>query len=144
MRRRDKKQLPYSCEQLFSLVADIESYPAFLPGWSSVRLVHSDASILQVEQQLRLGPLELRFHSTAELIPCRRILISSSDPPFRELTIDWRFAPLPDGCCELSVETLLVLKPGILKKPLEQLLATGSGQLLPLFEARARSLYSGR
>jgi hypothetical protein len=42
------------------------------------------------------------------------------------------------------VETLLVLKPGILKKPLEQLLATGSGQLLPLFEARARSLYSGR
>ncbi|MFZ0467637.1 MAG: type II toxin-antitoxin system RatA family toxin [Thiogranum sp.] len=143
MQRCDIKKLPYSCEQVFDLVADIESYPDFLPGWSSARILHSGASHMLVEQQLRLGPLDLRFQSTAELERSRRILISTSDPPFHNLTIDWRFAPQPGGHCEVRVETTLALKPGILSKPLEHLLAGGSGQLLPLFEARARSLYSG-
>jgi coenzyme Q-binding protein COQ10 len=128
---------------VFELVADIESYPDFLPGWSSVRILQSDASHMLVEQQLRLGPLDLRFQSTAELEPGHRILIRSSDPPFHNLTIDWRFAAQPGGHCEVRLGTTLALRPGILSKPLEHLLAGGSGQLLTLFETRARSLYSG-
>jgi hypothetical protein len=58
MHHFDSKPLPYSCTQLLALVADIERYPAFLPGWSSVRILHSGKSQLQVEQQPRPGPLE--------------------------------------------------------------------------------------
>lgn len=143
MHRCDIKQLPFSCEQVFELVADIESYPDFLPGWSAARILHSDVSHMLVEQQLRLGPLDLRFQSTAELERGRRILIRSSDPPFHYLTIDWRFAAQPGGRCEVRLETTLALQPGMLNKPLEHLLAGGNSQLLSLFEARARSLYSG-
>jgi len=138
----DSKSLPYTCTQLFALVADIERYPAFLPGWSSVVVLHSDKSRLRVEQQLRLGPVELQFESTAELEHCNRILITSSDPPFREMTIDWRFKSLSENHCEISVEMTLLLQPGLLKYPLEKILGHSSSQLLWLFEKRARSLYS--
>ncbi len=143
MRHFDSKHLPYSCRQWFALVADIESYPAFLPGWSSARILQSDKSQLQVEQHLRLGPLDLHFHSTARLENCTRILITSSDGPFRNMSIDWRFAPLPENHCEVSVEIILTLQAGLLKRPLEQALGHSSGQLLRLFEQRARALYSG-
>ncbi|HHH44617.1 MAG TPA: type II toxin-antitoxin system RatA family toxin [Gammaproteobacteria bacterium] len=144
MQHSDSKHLPYSCRQWFTLVADIESYPAFLPGWSSARILQSDGSRLQVEQQLRLGPLDLRFHSTAQLENCTRILITSNDGPFRNMTIDWRFAPLPEDHCQVSVEITLALRAGLLKRPLEQALGHSSGQLLRLFEQRAHALYSVR
>jgi hypothetical protein len=35
------------------------------------------------------------------------------------------------------------LQPGLLKRPLEQILGRSSSQLLRLFENRAHSLYSG-
>ncbi|MGB5178369.1 MAG: SRPBCC family protein [Gammaproteobacteria bacterium] len=142
MHHFDSKSLPYTCTQLFALVADIERYPAFLPGWSSVRILHSDKSRMQVEQQLRLGLLQLQFESTAELEHCNRILITSSDPPFHKMTIDWRFNSLRENHCEISVEMTLLLQPGPLKYPLEKILGHSSSQLLWLFENRARSLYS--
>jgi len=141
MHHHDSKQLPYTCRQLFDLVADIESYPAFLPGWSRTRILHSDAARLDVEQQLQVGPIPLRFHSTAQLEDCRRILITSYNAPFGDLTIDWRFTPLAENHCELSVEIALVLTGGLLKRPLSRLLAHQGNELLRLFEQRARSLY---
>jgi coenzyme Q-binding protein COQ10 len=142
MHHFDSKTLPYTCSQWFALVADIERYPAFLPGWDSVRILHSGDSKLQVEQRLRLGPLELQFESTAELQHCNRILITSNDPLFREMTIDWRFKPLAEDHCEVSVEMTLLLRSGLLRFPLEKILGHSSSQLLWLFENRARSLYS--
>lgn len=139
----DSKRLPYTCTQLFALVADVESYPAFLPGWSSVRILRSDKSQLEVEQHLQMGPLDLCFHSTTRLKDCRRILITSNDTPFRNMVIDWRFTPLPENHCEISVEITLEVQPGLLKRPLEIILGCNNSQLLRLFENRARSLYSG-
>ena len=139
----DSKRLPYTCAQLFALVADVESYPAFLPGWSSVRILRSDKSQLEVEQHLQMGPLDLSFHSTTRLEDCSRILVTSNDTPFRNMVIDWRFTPLAENRCEISVEITLEVQPGLLKRPLEIILGYGNGQLLQLFENRARSLYSG-
>ena len=143
MRHYASKHLPYTCAQLFTLVADIESYPAFLPGWTSARILPSADSRLLVEQQLQAGPLDLRFHSTARLEHCNRIFITSNDKPFRNMTIDWHFTPRAGNHCEVSVEITLALQPGLLKRPLEHMLGRSSSQLLRLFENRAHSLYSG-
>ena len=43
-----KKVLPYSCEQLFDMVADIESYPAFLSGWVVARIIEQTGNYLRV------------------------------------------------------------------------------------------------
>lgn len=143
MHHLDSKRLPYTCKQLFDLVVDIEKYPAFLPGWSRVRILYSDNSRLEVEQQLQVGPLPLRFHSSAQLEDGRRILITSNDAPFGTMTIDWHFTPQAEDHCEVSVEITLALQAGLLKRPLSRILAHSGGELLLLFEKRAHSLYSG-
>ncbi len=141
MQYMDSKVFPFSCSRLFALVADIENYPQFLPGWSWVHILYADKHRLEVEQQLQLGPVPVRFHSTAELDPCKRILITSSDAPFGEMSIEWRFAAQDDARCELFLTIDLALNPGSLKHPLQQLLKQGSGELLWRFKQRAREVY---
>ena len=142
MRYSDSTQLPYPCRQVFDLVADIERYPEFLPGWKHSRILDRNDNRLYAEQQLQTGPLVFRFHSTALLEPCSGIHISANDGPFRELHIDWCFTPIDDDHCRVMVELKLAMRPGLRNGALQLLLVTGSSELLPLFERRARMLYS--
>ena len=138
----DSTQLPYPCRQVFDLVADIERYPEFLPGWKQARILDRNDNRLFVEQQLQTGPAVFHFHSTALLEPGSRIYITANDGPFHDLQIDWRFTPVADSQCRITLELQLVTKPGLMNGALQLLLGTGSSQLLPLFERRARMLFS--
>ena len=142
MQHSDSRRLPYSCKQLFDMIADIESYPAFLPGWSRVRILHRGDARLDVEQHLQIGPFPLCFNSTAQLEECSHILITSSDAPFGNMNIDWRFSPLEDKHCDVSVEIELDLHAGPLHGPLSRILSHSSDELLSLFEQRAHTLYT--
>lgn len=138
----DSTQLPYPCQQVFDLVADIERYPEFLRGWKQARILVRNDNRLFVEQQLQTGPAVFRFHSTALLEPCSGIHITANDGPFHDLQIDWCFTPGDDGQCKMTVELNLAMKPGLVNGALQLLLGTGSSELLASFERRARMLFS--
>ena len=127
---------------MFDMVADIERYPEFLPGWREVRIVERRGDRLEVEQALQTGPAIFHFHSHAQLQPCCAIGINSSDGPFRDMRIDWRFSEHGEDLCRVTVEMALSMRPGLRNSALKLVLETGSGQLLPLFEQRARVLYT--
>jgi coenzyme Q-binding protein COQ10 len=65
--------LPFGCEQVFALAADIERYPEFLSGWISARIMQRETTICHVDQEVRFGPIRLLFRSTAVLDRPRRI-----------------------------------------------------------------------
>ncbi len=140
MQHRESRIFPHPCHQVFAVVADIERYPEFLPGWSRVRILRTEADRLEVEQQLRLGPFPARFRSTARLERCRRILITSNDAPFGRMTIEWRFVPRETGGCEVTLAVGLELHPGPLRRPLLGFLKQGGDRLLHHFERRVREL----
>ncbi len=124
------------------MVADIERYPEFLPGWTQARILRRNDNCLYAEQQLQTGPAVFHFHSTARLQPCSGIHISANDGPFRELDIDWRFTESDEYHCTVTLDLVLAMRPGLINSALKMMLETGSSQLLPLFERRARMLYS--
>ena len=127
---------------MFDMVADIERYPEFLPGWREVRILERQDDHLEVAQVLQTGPAVFRFHSTAHLQSCSAIGISSSDGPFDDMRIDWRFSEQGEDRCRVTVEMVLSMRPGLRNQALKLVLETGSGQLLPQFERRARILYT--
>jgi coenzyme Q-binding protein COQ10 len=138
----DSTQLPYPCRQVFDLVADIERYPEFLPGWKQARILDRNDNRLFVEQQLQTGPAVFHFHSTALLEPCSGIHITANDGPFQDLHIDWCFTPDDTGHCRISVELTLAMKAGLVNGALQLLLGSGNSELLASFERRARMLFS--
>jgi coenzyme Q-binding protein COQ10 len=133
--------LPYTPQQVFDLVADIESYPRFLPHVASVHIRSRNGNILVVDQRLRFKFIDLPFTTRAVLEPPARISIVCADAPFGTFTEQWSFAAKPSGGTTLRSTTEFTLRSGLLRA----LLSAAFGELqvatLRAFRARARELY---
>ncbi|HTT41337.1 MAG TPA: type II toxin-antitoxin system RatA family toxin [Burkholderiales bacterium] len=138
---RVSQSLPFSCEQVFDLAADVERYPEFLPGWISARIVKREADVLYVEQVLGIGPVRLRFGSRTMLHRPDRIAVTSSEPPFRHYSLTWLFAPGPAVSCNLSVSVDLELDSRLLQLLVDRVLPASITGAIAAFEARAKRLY---
>lgn len=133
--------LPYDTGQLFDLAADIESYPRFLPGWVSARIVERDGNRLRVAQQLGLPLFSDTFMSTAQLDRPRSVHVQTSDGPFRSLELHWGFAAVDAAH---SVATLAIecqMASTLLERPARRLLDAAAPSVMQRFAARARMLY---
>ncbi len=98
--------LPYTAEQAFSLAADIERYPDFVPGYRAVRVRRESADVLKVEQTVGFGPASWRIASEAHLEPPSRLTILSRDWPFSTFMVEWRFRSIAQGS-QVSVQAVL-------------------------------------
>lgn len=132
--------LPFACERVFALVADIERYPEFVPGYRASRVLGQREDRLQVEQVVGLGGLQFRFRSQAELDPPRAIQVHSADFPFRELAIRWLFEPAGGGCRVTFRMTYRLLLPGF-TRPTGFLLRNAAGETMRAFHDRAWQVY---
>ncbi|ABC24023.1 type II toxin-antitoxin system RatA family toxin [Rhodospirillum rubrum] len=144
--------LPFSDLQMFTLVADVERYPQFVPWWIAARVIDSrpapagdgpDAKIYRTDQVIGMGPVRLRFTSRTLLVSPRRISVASQGGgPVRDLSLDWWFDAQPGGCL-----TRLDMTLDLGSRSLENLLAGMSSEaavkLVDAFERRAHALYQG-
>jgi coenzyme Q-binding protein COQ10 len=133
--------LPYTCEQVFDLAADIERYPEFLKGWISARILTRNSDTCHVQQVVGFGPVRLEFTSTAVLRRPERIEVTSTDPPFRKYSLTWRVAQAAGGC-RINVAADFQMRSRILQLAVNQFLPAAVGDITAAFEARARALYS--
>ena len=133
--------LPYTCEQLFDLAVDVESYPDFLPGWVDARVLERSGNHLRVEQRLGLKLVPLPFVSTAFLDRPRSLSIHSSDGPFRFLQIEWRFEPAGPGNCRVLLDFNVQLRAGLLEQAVTSVFDHLSPQIISRFDKRAHMLY---
>ena len=132
--------LPFARERVFALVADIERYPDFVPGYRASRILGQRERRLQVEQVVGLGGLQFRFRSQAELDPPQAIRVHSADFPFRELAIGWVFEPAGEGCRVTFRLTYRLLVPGF-TRPTGFLLRSAASETLRAFQERAGQVY---
>ncbi|MEA1937918.1 MAG: SRPBCC family protein, partial [Pseudomonadota bacterium] len=64
---REHRRLPYSCKQIFDLVADIERYPEFLPWCLDARVFERKKTNFLAELHVGRGPIRERFTSRVHL-----------------------------------------------------------------------------
>ena len=93
-------------EDVFATIADVESYPQFLSGVVSARVVRREPGRWMVENAFGLGPWRSRFRSHAEVDPPSALTIRSSDGPWRRLEIAWRVRQEGRSCLVSCAATL--------------------------------------
>ncbi|MDH3712879.1 MAG: type II toxin-antitoxin system RatA family toxin [Gammaproteobacteria bacterium] len=131
-----QSRLPYTAEQLFELVLDVERYPEFVPGWHAVQILERHDNSLNVEQTLGIGPLNWRFTSHASFERPTRITIESTEQPFQRLVLDWRFEAIPDGCV-VELDVLCAFRTTRLDRLSESMTPLMSDGIIAAFERRA-------
>lgn len=88
---------------MFDLVADIESYPEFLPGCSDAKILEDRGDEVIAQLKLSQGPLKLNFTTRNVLTRPRRISLELVDGPFTALSGDWLFEPLSAAGTKLTL-----------------------------------------
>jgi coenzyme Q-binding protein COQ10 len=95
----EKKVLPYTPEQMFRLVADVERYPEFLPWCLAARVRRREGPVMWADLIIGFKLLRERFTSRVELDePASRINVRYTEGPFKHLDNHWLFEPHPNGC----------------------------------------------
>lgn len=143
IRKTARGTLPHPCRDVFQVVADVERYPEFVPGWRETRVLERDRGGLRVEQAFGVGPARWRFESTARLEPPRTVRIRSHGGPFRSLSIDWRFDPASAGSgCRVVLEVRADLHTRMLEAVYAPLLERQMDELWEVFSRRVRAVHA--
>jgi ribosome-associated toxin RatA of RatAB toxin-antitoxin module len=96
--------VPYSAEQMYVLVDDIESYPKFLPWCLSAEVLSRDEDEVRAVVQLARGGLQKSFITCNRLQKNKMIEIRLLEGPFRHLEGFWRFDALAPESCKVSLD----------------------------------------
>ncbi|RKZ99773.1 MAG: hypothetical protein DRQ45_08225 [Gammaproteobacteria bacterium] len=156
----ERRKLHYSAQQLFELIAQVERYPEFLPLWHQVKVSKNEQNdsgqrVYITDQLIQVGPFYKRFRTKTILEPFHRIHIVSSDPLFRQFSIDWLFLPgkklpgkeLPgkelsnQECCQIDFKLNCEASSVFLRPVFDIALMDTARSIVSAFEDRARSIY---
>lgn len=89
--------VPYSVEEMYQLVDDIESYADFLPWCRSTQVLSRNENEVQASIEIARGALNKSFTTLNRLQKNKIIEMRLVEGPFRHLEGFWRFDALKDG-----------------------------------------------
>ena len=96
--------VPYTPAEMFSLVNDIESYSQFLPWCKSSRVLSRNDDEVRASLELARGGFEKAFTTCNRLQKNKMIEMRLVEGPFRHLDGFWRFEPLGEHACKVSLD----------------------------------------
>lgn len=91
----------YSARQMFELVADVPSYPQFLPGCSKSAVLSFDGTVQTAKLEVSKAGIGKSFTTRNTLVPYERLGMELVDGPFKYLRGGWQFIPLDAQACKV-------------------------------------------
>ncbi len=137
----EKRVLPFSAEQLFDLVADVESYPEFLPWCQATRITRREGDVFYSDMVIGFKMVRERVTTRVTLDRPRRIDVDYLRGPMRHLNNHWVFVPQPNGDCLIDFFVDFELRSPLLDRLIGVLFNEAVRRMVGAFETRARQLY---
>ena len=138
----EKKILPYTAQQMFDLVADVERYPEFLPWCTACRITGRDGNVLTADLTVGFGPLHETFTSRVVLdASANRIAVEYLQGPFKYLNNTWQFADRPKSRCEIDFFIDFEFRNSLLQKMMTAVFGEAVRRMIKAFEDRAAVVY---
>lgn len=149
---REERNLPYTADQMFDLVASIDTYPDFLPWCTGARIRGREkgttpdgrpCEYVTADLSIRFKVFRETFVSRVMLDPeDKTIVIEYLDGPFKHLENRWHFKETEDG---VLVDFYIDFE--FRSRALQALIGTLFGhaveRLMGAFEGRAAKIYAG-
>ena len=135
-------RLPYSCESIFNLVADVESYPDFLPWCIATRIRSTDETHMSADMVIGFKMFREQFTSSVILIRPRNIQVEYENGPFKHLKNHWIFDTESEGNCLVDFSVDFEFSSQILERAIGKVFTGAVQRMVSSFEKRAKILYA--
>jgi ribosome-associated toxin RatA of RatAB toxin-antitoxin module len=134
-------RVPYTTEQMFDLVNDVEAYPKFLHWCRGARIESRQGTTVEATLDIGMLGFHQSFRTRNTLQRPERIGIDLVSGPFRRLRGEWRFVAAQDQGTDISLlltfEVTLSPFGTIFAKVFEELAASQ----MAAFVDRAKKIY---
>ena len=133
-------RVPYTTEQMFDLVNDVESYPQFLHWCRAARVESIQGNTVEATLEIGVLGFHQSFRTRNTLQRPERIGIDLVSGPFRRLRGEWRFDAVQgetDISLTLTFEVTLSPFGVVFAKVFEELAVA----LMAAFVERAKKVY---
>jgi coenzyme Q-binding protein COQ10 len=144
----ERRVMPHSAEQMYGLIADVGSYPEFLPWCAAARvrqtrpLPDGTGEVMDADLVISFKLFRERFGSRVTLRPEARIIdVEYLDGPFKYLNNHWEFIPKDAESCEVDFFVDFEFRSALLQRVIGVVFGEAMHRIVRAFERRAEDLY---
>lgn len=133
--------LPYSAEQMFALVDNVEEYPKFLPwcGGTEVRQREGDKVIATLH--INYHGIKQNFTTENTHAPPHTMDMALIEGPFKHLNGTWRFKPLRADACKIEFDLHYEFSSRVLEQLIGPVFNMIANSFVDSFCKRAEQVY---
>jgi coenzyme Q-binding protein COQ10 len=138
----ERKELPFSAEQMYDLVVDVGRYSEFLPWVAAVRIRSDREDEMMADLVVGFKSLKETFSSRVLKTPRSKVVVEYLDGPMRHLHNQWLFEETESGCIvDFTVD--FAFSNRIFEALAGQYFNTALRKMTDAFVKRAEVLYGG-
>ena len=136
--------VPYSCDQMYDLVSDIENYSHFVPRCTESVINVRDGREVRATLHFQYKGINLGLATLNLNSPPSRITMKLSEGPFKYLRGEWVFISSGDGGCKVKLRMDFDFSNRIYESIFKLTFNRLALSLLDAFVGRARAVYGRR
>lgn len=133
--------VPYRCEQMFDLVADVERYPEFMPWCGGAHVESRNQTGMQATLQIHFAGIRQSFTTRNEHRYPHEITVHLVSGPFSSLSGRWLFQSLGEQGCKVLYTMQYAFASRALSAVVGPVFNRIAGSFIDSFTKRAHVLY---
>jgi len=133
--------VPYSAEQMYNLVNDVDAYSDFLPGCRASEVMSQSHEHMQAKMVLAKAGIEQTLVTHNILTLNSRIQMQLADGPFKALSGGWTFTPLSENACKIQLSLDFTFSSRFVDLAFGKIFKSLTGNMVKAFSERAKQVY---
>lgn len=133
--------VPYSTEQMFDLVNDINAYDSFLPWCRKSTILSEQDNVIEASLEIAHGALHKTFATRNTSTAKEKIQMHLLEGPFKHLEGVWRFEALGDQGCKIMLDLSFEFSSRIMGMTLGPVFSAIANSLVDAFTQQAVKKY---
>ena len=136
--------LPFSADQIYDLIYDIEKYPQFMSGCSAAKVITETSNEVVAELQLGKGGVNVTFVTRNQVCRPEYIKMALESGPFKKLKGGWEITALDSQACKINFDITFTLASKLAEIAMKKMLSSTIDDLINSLSERARTLYGNQ
>ncbi len=145
-KQAETQRVPYSKEQMFDLVSNINEYKLFLPWCNDSKIISrkefDDYEIVIADLEIGYDQFIYTYRSEVKLSKDKSsINVKNLDGPFKYLTNEWRFIDVEENFSEVQFNIDFELNLSLLDILMKKFFNLAFQRMVSAFIERAKEIY---
>ena len=145
-KQKEKQLVPYTKDQMFDLVSNIDEYKEFLPWCNGSKIISrerfDDHEIVIADLEIGYDQFVYTYRSEVRLAEDKSYInVKNLDGPFKYLTNEWKFANIDEINSEIEFMIDFELNLSLLDVVMNKFFNLAFQRMVSAFLERAKEIY---